>query len=76
MDKTWADELTLFEAYDVLGQVEKAVNQGQLGTAARLLKVPADFTGNGEELASVCQIRFRALADRIMREGKWGRDAS
>ena len=69
MDKTWADELTLFEAYDVLGQVEKAIDRGQLGTAARLLKVPADFTGNGEELASVCQIRFRALADRIMREG-------
>lgn len=68
MDKTWADELTIFEAYDVLGQVEKAIHHGQLGTAARLLQVPADFAGNGEELASVCQIRFRALANRIMRE--------
>ena len=69
MDKTWADDLTIFEAYDVLGQVEKAISHGQLGTAAKLLRVPEDFTGNGEELASVCQIRFRALANRIMREG-------
>ena len=68
MDKTWADDLTIFEALDIVGQVQKAVDSGQLGTAAKLLRVPADFAGSGEELNDVCQIRFRALVNRLLKD--------
>jgi len=69
MSETWADGLTLFQALDIVGEVQKAVERGQYGRVAELLQVPADWTGSPDEFNDMVNVRFAALADRITNEG-------
>jgi len=68
MSETWADDLTLFEALNIVGEVQKAVEVGQFGRVAELLRVPSDWSGSPDEFNDMVNVRFKALADRITRD--------
>lgn len=65
MSKTWADDLTLFQALDVVGKVQNAANRQQYGEMGRLLRVPEDWNGTTDELTNMLDVRFAALVNRI-----------
>jgi hypothetical protein len=72
MAKTWADDLTIFEALDIVGKIQRAVEKGEYGKVAQLLGVSKDWAGTPDELNDMLGVRFAALADRITKGGTDG----